>query len=100
MRRRPTEGGNPAGAPAQTCGCDNQTHRTVWLSQPRAAQGRSAAVGGGLVLLDHAGRDTPALADRQAPRLRPGADVDAALTARRGPRRAGRVPAARLAGTL
>jgi hypothetical protein len=38
-----------------------------------------------VLLVDHAGRDAPALTDRQAVLLRPGPDVTAALTISRGP---------------
>src|SRR5690349_2111823 len=49
----------------------------------------SASFGGGLVLLHHAGRDTPARTDRDAVIVGPGPDIAAARPARR---RAARPP--------
>jgi hypothetical protein len=51
-----------------------------------------------LILLNHAGRDTPALADRDAAVFGPGADVGAAVAAGRRAGRAARRSAPGLAG--
>jgi hypothetical protein len=56
--------------------------------------------GGGFVLLDHAGRDAPAPADRDAVVFHPRPDVAAALPARCGPRRPAARTAAGLAGVV
>src|SRR5712692_3048790 len=60
----------------------------------------STSLGGGLVLLDHAGGDPAAGADREAVVFGPRPDLAAALPAGRRPRRPARRPAARLAGVL
>jgi hypothetical protein len=66
------------------CGCG--PGRDGWVLVPRGGCGLVlASVGRRVVLLCHAGRDAPALTDRQAVFLRPGPDITAALTAGRGP---------------
>src|SRR5215831_18480007 len=55
---------------------------------------------GGFVLLGNAGRDAPALADRDAVVFRPRADIAAALTARSGTHRLAALSPASLAGVL
>src|SRR5215470_12489954 len=60
----------------------------------------SGSLGGGVVLLGHAGGDAPAVADRDALILRPGPDVRAALAAGRGPPGPAPRPPARLARAL
>src|SRR5579859_2505697 len=79
VRHRPA--GWRAPGPAPTAGRVASPGRSSWcwcVSVPS---------GGGVVLLCHAGRDTPALADRDALVLRPGPDITAALTACRRARR-------------
>jgi hypothetical protein len=72
--------------------------RCSHMSRPRCLP--SASFCRGLVLLHHAGRNAAALTDRQAVVFRPGPDVTAALTARRGPPRAAGLGAAGLARVL
>jgi hypothetical protein len=72
------------------------THLTWSLLMQR----ESGASGGGFILLNEAGRDAPAVADRDALAFRPRPDVAAALPACCGtPRPAARPPAS-LAGVL
>src|SRR5215472_2432332 len=63
--------------------------RDVWAPTLLGRPARPGFTGSwqGLVLLEHAGRDPPAVADRDAVGLRPRPDVAAALAAGRGPRR-------------
>src|SRR5262249_23759004 len=60
----------------------------------------SASFGRGLVLLHHARRDPPAIADRNAVVFRPRTDVAAALPAGRGPGSPANQSSAGLAGML
>jgi hypothetical protein len=59
-----------------------------------------ASVGRRVVLLQHAGRDAPALTDRQAVLFRPGPDITAALTVDCGPTAPARLCPPGLAGVL
>src|SRR5579859_4337146 len=72
----------------------------VPAGRPAAVWSGSAFPGGGLVLLHDAGRDPPALADRDAVFSCPRADLAAALSPGRGPGSPAGRPAARLTGVV